>query len=334
MKEASHSFCKFLFEMPWACNIPICLISAFFIDVFIQGLLQHNQTKLLPTKITPFQKLLVHTRPRRAASSEFGTYRLCEQRRFRRACPLRSLVRTFAARSYQQWVKRNLQTESQIPCPSEWLGMRSYNLSWPNARRHKVAWRGSRPFLTDVTISAFISRMAFTSVFVDSIRTRAVLTWIRITVINICREKWGTAWQNQQNNVLPTMTRSAYASVQSDQSLLCAQWIAKDHKFLQADSKTSDETGWMPRPKLICSGWSESSLGARVILLVLLWCGSNAIDLWHAKRDLGVLQFVKPDLWFFVAFSIAIYFEREQQRRLCRNCVETQACISFRFLSI
>ena len=52
------------------------------------------------------------------ASSKFGTYRLCEQLRFRRA-------RTFAARSYKQWVKRNLQRESQIPGPSEWLGMRS-----------------------------------------------------------------------------------------------------------------------------------------------------------------------------------------------------------------
>ena len=38
---------------------------------------------------------------------------------------LRSLARTFAARSYKQWVKRNLQTESQIPGPSEWLGMGS-----------------------------------------------------------------------------------------------------------------------------------------------------------------------------------------------------------------
>ena len=56
---------------------------------------------------------------------------------------LRSLARTFAARSYKQWVKRNLQTESQIPGPSEWLGMRSWNLSWRNARRHKFAWRGS-----------------------------------------------------------------------------------------------------------------------------------------------------------------------------------------------
>ena len=37
----------------------------------------------------------------------------------------RSLARTFAARSYKQWVKRNLQTESQIPSPSEWLGKRS-----------------------------------------------------------------------------------------------------------------------------------------------------------------------------------------------------------------
>ena len=36
----------------------------------------------------------------------------------------RSLARTFAARSYKQWVKRNLQTENQIPGPSEWLGMR------------------------------------------------------------------------------------------------------------------------------------------------------------------------------------------------------------------
>ena len=38
---------------------------------------------------------------------------------------IRTLARTFTARSYKQWVKRNLQTESQIPGPSEWLGMRS-----------------------------------------------------------------------------------------------------------------------------------------------------------------------------------------------------------------
>ena len=38
---------------------------------------------------------------------------------------LRSLTRTFSTHLYTQWVKRNLQTESQIPSPSEWLGMHS-----------------------------------------------------------------------------------------------------------------------------------------------------------------------------------------------------------------
>ena len=36
-----------------------------------------------------------------------------------------SLARTSAACSYKHWVKRNLQTENQIPGPSEWLGMHS-----------------------------------------------------------------------------------------------------------------------------------------------------------------------------------------------------------------
>ena len=60
----------------------------------------------------------------------------------------RSLARTSAARSYKQWVKRILQTENQIPSPSEWLGMRSKNLSWRNARRHKFAWLG--PFMYNI----------------------------------------------------------------------------------------------------------------------------------------------------------------------------------------
>ena len=78
----------------------------------------------------------------------------------------RSLARTFAARSYKQWVKRNLQTESQIPGPAEWLGMRSWNLSWRNARRHKFAWRGSS-------------------------NHGSLNSWIL---------KWAASWQNQQND--------------------------------------------------------------------------------------------------------------------------------------
>ena len=39
--------------------------------------------------------------------------------------------------------------------------------------------------------------------------------------------------------------RSAWASAQSDQSLLCAQWVAKDPSFLHTDSEDSDQTGQM-----------------------------------------------------------------------------------------
>ena len=36
------------------------------------------------------------------------------------------------------------------------------------------------------------------------------------------------------------------ASAQSDQSLLRAQWVAKDSSFLHADSEDADQTGRMP----------------------------------------------------------------------------------------
>ena len=36
--------------------------------------------------------------------------------------------------------------------------------------------------------------------------------------------------------------RSAWASAQSDQSSLCASWVAKDPSFLRADSKDSDSS--------------------------------------------------------------------------------------------
>ena len=51
-----------------------------------------------------------------------------------------------------------------------------------------------------------------------------------------------TNWLCTQQRV-----RSAWASTQSDQSLLWDQWVAKDPCFLYADSAGSDQTGWMPR---------------------------------------------------------------------------------------
>ena len=74
--------------------------------------------------------------------------------------------------------------------------------------------------------------------------------------------------------------------------------------FLHADSEDSDQTGQMP----ICPVWSKSSLGAKVILLVLS-CGGS-FESSHEKRDLTLCIFrslkcvhnypVGPDLQLFV----------------------------------
>ena len=55
---------------------------------------------------------------------------------------------------------------------------------------------------------------------------------------------WAPAWQNQQND-LCTQRRfgSAWMSMQSDQSSLCTQWVAKDPRVLHVDREDSDQTG-------------------------------------------------------------------------------------------
>ena len=47
------------------------------------------------------------------------------------------------------------------------------------------------------------------------------------------------------------------ASAQSDQSSLCAQWVAKDPSFLHVDSEDSDQTGWTPRLIWVFAGRTD-----------------------------------------------------------------------------
>ena len=74
-------------------------------------------------------------------------------------------------------------------------------------------------------------------------------------------------WQNQQWVCTQPRLRSAWASAQSDQSWLCAQWVAKDPRFLHADSGDSDQTGLMPRLIWVFAG-------CKLTLLVLSCRGS------------------------------------------------------------
>ena len=45
------------------------------------------------------------------------------------------------------------------------------------------------------------------------------------------------------------------------ESSLCAQWVAKDPSFLQADSEDPDQTGWMPRLIWIFAGHTDHFVG-------------------------------------------------------------------------
>ena len=81
---------------------------------------------------------------------------------------------------------------------------------------------------------------------------------------------WATARQNQQNDLCAQQRfRSAWAFTQSDQSSLCALWVAKDSVFLHVDSKDTDQTGWMPR--LICLRWAHFSFCRFCHAVAHLW---------------------------------------------------------------
>ena len=87
-------------------------------------------------------------------------------------------------------------------------------------------------------------------------------------------ENWATAWQNQQNDLCAQRRlRSAWASAQSDQSQRCPPEAKLGPKLpTERTAKTLIRLGG-------CPGWSESSLGTKVILLVLSWAGSKCFFL-------------------------------------------------------
>ena len=82
--------------------------------------------------------------------------------------------------------------------------------------------------------------------------------------------KWAASWQNQRNGMCAQRRlRSAWASAQTDQSLRCPYKVTLGPQLpIERTAKTLIKLDG-------CPGWSESSPGAHLILLVLLWGGSN-----------------------------------------------------------
>ena len=81
------------------------------------------------------------------------------------------------------------------------------------------------------------------------------------------------------------------------ESSLCAQWIAKDPWFPQADSEDSDQTGRMPRLIWVFSGRT-------VNMLVLSWGGS-----------LSLLRLIST----FLNYGLNLKRKREKKTRLSLN---------------
>ena len=105
--------------------------------------------------------------------------------------------------------------------------------------------------------------------------------WLRIYANSLqCHTQWflkrfqyenrAKAWQNQQNDLCAQRRlRSVWASAQSDQSQSCPPEAKLGPKLpTERTAKTLIRLGG-------CPGWSESSLGTKVILLVLSWDGSK-----------------------------------------------------------
>ena len=103
------------------------------------------------------------------------------------------------------------------------------------------------------------------------------------------------AWNRQMSRDMTKPTkwlcvhrrlRSVWASTQSDQSSLCAYWVAKDSSFLHVDSEDSDQTGWMPSLNWVFAGHT-------LILLVLSCRSSNILANIFAMHVLvAVLIFI------------------------------------------
>ena len=112
-------------------------------------------------------------------------------------------------------------------------------------------------------------------------------------------------------NVRPAKTqiRLGIHPVWSESSL-CTQWVAKNPRFLHADSEDSDQTGRMPRLIWV---FVEGTL----ILLVLSWGGSNCFT-WISQKDesdLAQSQSCILTWWSFLLLLSFVVSNQEQHGR-------------------
>ena len=76
---------------------------------------------------------------------------------------------------------------------------------------------------------------------------------MKIAFIVLLKAKQNVTFEPQHDKTNKMSVHQAKAQISlgirpvRSESSLCAQWVAKDPKFLHADSEDSDQTGRMPR---------------------------------------------------------------------------------------
>ena len=143
--------------------------------------------------------------------------------------------------------------------------------SWQNQQngmcaqlRHRSAWASAQSYQSLLSTWKKLGSLATHWVHSKDYQTGWMPKLIRVFAA-------AAAWQNQKMTCQAvhqaTQIRLDIHSVSSEASL-CIQWVAKDPRFLTGTAKTLIILS-------VCPGWSESSLGWHIILLVLLCGGSN-----------------------------------------------------------
>ena len=128
--------------------------------------------------------------------------------------------------------------------------------------------------------------------------------------------KWATTWQNQQS-VRPAKTQISLGicPVWSESSL-CAQWVAKDPKFLHADSEDSDQTGRMPRLIWVFPG--------RTLILLVLSCRGSNVNIIDRSQTQHFWIFQhkidnKYSNWDEIVYTLSHLSAHVVNRLLCEN---------------
>ena len=97
------------------------------------------------------------------------------------------------------------------------------------------------------------------------------LSLVSLEAVSLPLNIVASARQNLQNGLCAQQRhRSIWAFAQSDQSSLCAQWVATDSSFLHADSEDPDQTGQMPRLICIFAGCTCHSVSFVICWLILV----------------------------------------------------------------